>query len=402
MDALNPRQVGLIFILALLLHACKENSKPLTEPEDPKISQEEFRDVLDFKFTPLNAEDRPPALFSDMGAWHGYGLPQDPALWGGFSGPFLLSRDNGIWLSQCYSQLQFSINGNYLDLAQASSAQLYSLPGKLIQEFQFPQLEIRFDLLFNSSRTALCQVNVTNTSSETIHLNWSWKGKSWLANSTSMVKGESLITNFEDGDDLVQLTFPHGTEIDLSDEKAYRAVLKAVDLAPERSHRSCLLQTVLLNPKESEVENSFNATALTNPTPDIDHNHKRWRTYQENILESGRPIRDSTHRMMAMKALVTMVSNWRSAGGSLHHAGLFPSVTRKWFHGFWAWDSWKHAAALALFAPDLAEDQIRAMFDYQNEEGMIPDCIFRDTAVEGHNWRKHQTSSGGLGSLESL
>ena len=46
------------------------------------------------------------------------------------------------------------------------------------------------------------------------------------------------------------------------------------------------------------------------------------------------------------------------------------------FLGYWAWDSWRHAFALARFAPELAKNQIRAMFDYQNEDGMIIDCIF--------------------------
>ena len=43
--------------------------------------------------------------------------------------------------------------------------------------------------------------------------------------------------------------------------------------------------------------------------------------------------------------------------------------------------------ALALFEPELAKDQVRTMFDFQDEHGMIADCIFRDTLIERHNWR---------------
>lgn len=46
--------------------------------------------------------------------------------------------------------------------------------------------------------------------------------------------------------------------------------------------------------------------------------------------------------------------------------------------GFWAWDSWKHAAALPILLPELAKNQIRAMFDYQLDNGMIIDCIYTD------------------------
>lgn len=48
--------------------------------------------------------------------------------------------------------------------------------------------------------------------------------------------------------------------------------------------------------------------------------------------------------------------------------------------GFWGWDSWKHAVALARFAPELAKNQVRAMFDYQTPEGMIIDCIYSDAS----------------------
>ena len=49
------------------------------------------------------------------------------------------------------------------------------------------------------------------------------------------------------------------------------------------------------------------------------------------------------------------------------------------FNGLWSWDSWKHAYALAGLDKDLAENSIRAMYDYQGPDGMIADCIFPDT-----------------------
>lgn len=90
---------------------------------------------------------------------------------------------------------------------------------------------------------------------------------------------------------------------------------------------------------------------------------------------------------LVAKCIQTLIANWRAPIGELKHAGLFPSYAYSGFHGFWAWDSWKHAAALSLFEPELAKEQVRAMFDYQDEYGMIADCIFRDTIIENHNWR---------------
>ncbi|MEO0337754.1 MAG: trehalase family glycosidase, partial [Bacteroidota bacterium] len=58
-----------------------------------------------------------------------------------------------------------------------------------------------------------------------------------------------------------------------------------------------------------------------------------------------------------------------------------------WFNGFWAWDSWKHAASLAHYDAELAKDQIKQMYAFQEPNGFIPDCVFRDTAIENHNYR---------------
>jgi putative isomerase len=88
---------------------------------------------------------------------------------------------------------------------------------------------------------------------------------------------------------------------------------------------------------------------------------------------------------LAAKAVQTLISNWRAARGHLYHDGLFPSYAYRGFHGVWSWDSWKHARALALFAPELAKDQLRVMLDHQDPGGMIPDVIYVDSAE--NNWR---------------
>ena len=62
------------------------------------------------------------------------------------------------------------------------------------------------------------------------------------------------------------------------------------------------------------------------------------------------------------------------------HEGIVPSHAAYYFVGFWAWDTWRFSAALAKFDPKLAKDNIRAMFDYQQPDGMIIDCIYTDPA----------------------
>jgi putative isomerase len=35
----------------------------------------------------------------------------------------------------------------------------------------------------------------------------------------------------------------------------------------------------------------------------------------------------------------------------------------------------------------VAKNQVRAMYDFQDQHGMIADCVFPDTTIESHNWR---------------
>ena len=77
------------------------------------------------------------------------------------------------------------------------------------------------------------------------------------------------------------------------------------------------------------------------------------------------------------KCLRSLYHNHLAPKGAIHFEGVVPSPTT--FNGLWSWDSWKHAYALAGVDRELAENSIRALYDYQSPEGMIPDCIFVDT-----------------------
>ena len=99
--------------------------------------------------------------------------------------------------------------------------------------------------------------------------------------------------------------------------------------------------------------------------------------------QSHPPVAPAERDTLTRKCITTLMNNRHGPDGGLKHEGVFPSYPE--FPGFWAWDSWKHAFALASIDPELAKNSIRAMFDYQDTCGMIPDCIFPDTAE--NNWR---------------
>lgn len=81
-------------------------------------------------------------------------------------------------------------------------------------------------------------------------------------------------------------------------------------------------------------------------------------------------------RILIEKCIRTLYHNYLPVRQDIFHEGVMPAVTQ--FDGLWAWDSWKHAYALAGLDKELAENSIRAMYDYQDSTGMIADCIFPD------------------------
>ncbi|HAP60543.1 MAG TPA: hypothetical protein DCR93_13950 [Cytophagales bacterium] len=92
-------------------------------------------------------------------------------------------------------------------------------------------------------------------------------------------------------------------------------------------------------------------------------------------------------QMLAAKCIQTLINNYRYPAGEFQQGGAYPSYYESYFNGLWAWDSWKHAVALATFEPEWAKEQVRTMFDFQNEAGMVADVVYYDTTLDRHNWR---------------
>ena len=88
-------------------------------------------------------------------------------------------------------------------------------------------------------------------------------------------------------------------------------------------------------------------------------------------------------KIIIEKCIKTLYHNYMPPEGAVLYEGVMPSVSI--YRGLWSWDSWKHAYSLAYIDKELAENSVRSMYAYQNEAGMIADCIFADK--EKNNWR---------------
>ena len=383
-----------IFCLGLLL-VCLTSCEPTEndETDDPGVmSQTDFPDILKVKGIPSDPLDLSVYSFSDLGAWHSFALPgdEDKEYYGSVIGPFLMTQANGVWQGRNLLKLSLTDleTNQSLDLAESGVVNINYLPGKLTQRYHMEDLEVSLELIFISSRSALIQSTVSNIGEEDRDLEIGWSGASWIEGSNLSSEPGVIITSFEESAERSVLQFDRAADIEISDT-IYKIKSYRYGLSPGESLSHQITHSVIFNDLEWESEIKKGQQAMEKPQPEFEANAKRWNGYLEAILTNHQSEwADWEHReVLAVKALETLVNNWRTAAGELRYDGLFPSYAYRGFHGFWSWDSWKHAVALVQFNPELAKNQVRTMFDYQNDQGMIADCIFRDTTIEAHNWR---------------
>ncbi len=366
--------------LALLATCAREEERPSEPP---------YADVLDLAGSPDSARDASAFAFSDLGAWHMFGLP-DPgdAAGAGFTGPLLLVG-GGMWVGRALVGFRA-----WTDTADAPVAWTPStgsgrsyLPGRLHRALRADGMELTLDLVFVSERSALVRATLANTDSEPVTFTPGWGGDASLT-PARIVPTPTGVRVVPDGSGWVaevRVDADSATEVDVDDGPTYRIRAAAVTLAPRERATRFALVSAYKSAAALEADRGRREALLAEAPALMDEQVRRWNGYLASILSRLAPDATEAHRRVAVKALETLMSNWRSPLGDLRHAGLFPSYAYPGFHGVWSWDSWKHARALALFAPDLAEDQVRVMLDWQDEAGMVPDVIYADSGE--NNWR---------------
>ncbi len=340
-----------------------------------------YFDVLDIHGSPASAQDRSFNIFFDAGAWQGYSLPPEGDGTTGFIGPFVHSWGSGRWAGKRFALLSLRTGIGHVPivLRQVSS---HSAPGYLVRRFAAPHLAVGETLFYADSWSAVVRISLTSSEGQSITV--AIGGRDMRGTAPDQVV---------DGGDVVQRLADSGWEL-VTQLQASNEATRSVT-ASGRDYRIALSQPVRLSAHHTTVVyvvQSLLDHAPAARVPPIDlatawrRDRERWASYLRAASAAHlRGLPDETARRVVVKAMETLLGNWRAPRGSLHHAGVIPSYSNPDFNGFWAWDSWKHAAALAVFAPRLARSQMRAMLDYQKPDGMIPDCIFIDKAAD--NWR---------------
>jgi len=372
----------LLSFCLVLFYGCNKTK------QESEIKISDYKNLLDISGIPSQENKISPFGFSDKGAWHAYALPHkdSTSYYGSFIGP-LCMKMHGSWLSKNISLLKIKDlkTNTEIDLSKAKISLNY-LPGKLEQVLISKNLIINIDLIFISNRSALITTIIKNKAKKEQILEVSWQGK--IMAKKYIVKacdtGINIITKEED--DFFVIETLHKNIVEISDDnKSYRLTLNSkIELSPNSTKELCMVQSYYFNKKEQYKEKSSIDNILENPKLALNKNTHRWHKYISNALDYNKS-KNTDEQKLIVKCIQTLQTNWRSAAGDLKHDGIFPSAAYHGFYGFWSWDSWKHAVALTKYNPQLAKSSILSMFDFQNERGMIADCVYFDSSE--NNWR---------------
>lgn len=315
----------------------------------------EFNNILDIAYTP-DTLTRCRGWFTDAGSWMGFTLPQKDKWVNGFCGPFSLDMNRRQWMVQSAVTVGFNDNSNTVFTPDSTCY----FPGELYLSATSPEGKIIQQLNFLDASTALLRIH--SDAGKTLFLTASEWGKD-----ISVTTDQNTVIARHPSGEIVALTFTPDVAVEGSPNN-YTALTNG-------SEDTYITISFYTGEKELSAGLQKAQLALNNPDKGLKANKERWEGYLNKILRKDmKPEYDR----IAVKAVVTLVSNWRTHRGGLLHEGIVPSHAVNYFVGFWAWDSWRFSAALAKFDPELAKNNIRAMFDYQQPDGMIIDCIYTD------------------------
>lgn len=349
-------------ILSVLILAIFSSFSLIAQDKGKKVA-EKYPQILDISFTPTMptyTAKYSASLFSDAGSWIGFTNPSASDWVNGFCGPFTI--EDRTWISKSIAEIGVEKGGQKLKSNQFKRDSVSYFPGFTFMSSKYENVKIEQQLFFVDKNHAILQLNSKN-------VKWLISSTIWLPSAIVKKENNSLNVQLIKGE-LLTVSFPENFNLEVSD-KSYSAT--------STTYSDCeyVLISFFSNLTEKDLAAANSEKVLKDAVKSIAQSKQRWNNYLSKVLRSNLP---DAYNRIAVKSVVTLLSNWRSAKGDILHEGVIPSHSNANFNGFWAWDSWKHAVALSHFAPDLAKNQVKAMFDYQADDGMISDNVFTNKA----------------------
>lgn len=315
--------------------------------------------------------------FFDLGAWHGHLLPDGPNTMGGFPGVALLTEEYINFMASNFDRLTVWQDGKKVDF----TLEAYSIPGALVQKLTAKDVQVEMTLRFATPRTSLLETKII--SNKPLDLVWDGELLEKLeAKEGKPLSDKTIAGEYPDYQRKISAT-RDGLKVTFGKVRATWDLLTSQEVSKEQMQ----IRDILARP-------AFYLTA----------SQQRWEEYLKKGLTNPDATPEQTR--VAVKAIETLNGNWRSPGGAVKFNTVTPSVTGRWFSGnqTWPWDTWKQAFAMAHFNPDIAKENIRAVFSWQiqpgdrvrpQDVGFVPDLIAWNLSPErggdGGNWNERNT-----------
>lgn len=411
-----------ILITVLLISHCKAaasevvNYKNLINRTGSPYYMQEFEQGDHQRFSPL----------FDLGAWHGHLLPTDENA-GAFTGPAIVTEEYLNFIAPYLEKLTV-YKGLKVDEANKVKLAMraYSLPGALVQELSGDGVNIILTLRFVTNRTSLVKTQIKTTEPVTLH----FTGKlinHLRANNGTEREGRSPFVVYPELNPQWQVT-NNSIAISFGKVRAHGHILTSGSsqlllkktLAVRTRHDDLSYSSTthiknnrtfytsysyLLNNQEAVREREIIDEILKQPEHYLSRSKLRW---QEYINKATQPISNKQPALqkLAVKSVETLIGNWRSKAGAVGFDTVSPAVTGRWFSGnqTWPWDSYKQAYALVIFNPELAKQNLNAVFEHQItpndavrpwDAGFIPDLVAYNFSAkrggDGTNWNERNT-----------
>lgn len=376
------RSLYILLIPLALLMACqkKGNTKIIQNWQHLEFS----KNSLDYHITPKHKFDKDGLMFSDQGAWFAYSF-SDSIVTNGFSGPFLMTQQNGVWASTSLANFSLKDDKNN-SLLNFSTTKTSSFNSHLEEIQKNDKIELKKELVFVSGHTALQRFTITNNSIESLTIHPSFGANLFKVFSEVTHNDNQVTFNSNTSSAKGVIQFLNEDISTMSDSLFYNSHLETSFLKPNESKSFVISQSFIFPEYSWEDEQKLIASVDFDSVLSARKSEKN--TQLKSLIENRKPqFQDSIYAQVLAKAQLTLQNNWRIPAGEISHEGLFPSYHYVWFNGFWSWDSWKHAVGLSYYDLRLAKEQIKLMFKFQNEDGFVADCVYRDTTIEAHNYR---------------
>ncbi|WP_407536191.1 hypothetical protein [Cetobacterium somerae] len=382
--------------ISFLLFSCSTKEKN----NNKNMNRESYKNILNLQgepkeftyFAPRKETDKLGTnyinSFVDLGAWHGYYQPEygKYSMYGGFAGPFYLAEEYAANLSDSFNKIEIinkATNEKYN--LSTSKAKFDYIPGKLIQSYSLKDMDLVLELIYVTNRTALVKTIITNKTDKDLNISLNWSGKlynklgkwneknkeyNYISLNNSLKKSENgVIVDFKEKRLVWDYLMSNDTQFQIKHSLSVKTQIK------NDTYKSELENSIIIPPKDELVTYTTESYTFTKDEADKEkkliedilkngdkyfvENNKRWQGYIDKTVKIE--SLNSKYDIAAVKSVNTLITNWRSPAGAIKHDGITPSVSYKWFNGFWAWDSWKQAVATVNFNEELAKNNIRAL-----------------------------------------